>query len=267
MSQNPFSPTSHQSYQPQNLPQGPQRTSGLAIASLICSLIVCLPGLGVIGLILGVIAFMVIGGSNGRLKGRGLAMAGIILGLVVSVVWTVGIIVSFRMNVGQQTYVQEPTYAAFTQLDTGDVSGFRALLTPALAGAITDEEILAFRDAYKDKAGNFQGQPRDFKSAMAVIGVLSDGMVLSKLQQAANAKGVMPLPAGFSKHSGAIVLASDAITGQMDYAMATPKFVGTVVDIAIAATDQPVIYLSDFIGKKPAAAPDTKPAPPAGNGG
>lgn len=265
MSQNPFAPHSHDSF---GAPPATQKTSGLAIAALVCSLIVCVPGLGVIGLILGLIAMFTIGSSDGRVRGKGLAAAAIILGLLVSTAWIGGGIAFYRANEGLQKHVHEPTYSAFKKLDAGDVSEFRALLTPNLAAAITDAEILAFHAAYQDKVGACQGQPQDIQSAFAMVGVISDGVVMTKLQQAASSKGVIPVAASFSKNPGAIIIASDSITGGIDYALATPTFTGTVVDVAVGTAGQPVIYLSDFIGKKlpptptPASTPDVKPTTP-----
>ena len=55
-------------------PAGP--TSGMAIASLVCSLL----GIGLVGVILGHLALNEIKKSNGYTQGRGLAIAGLIIG-------------------------------------------------------------------------------------------------------------------------------------------------------------------------------------------
>ncbi len=57
-------------------PVGP--TSGMAIASLVCSLL----GIGLVGVILGHLALSEIKKSNGYTQGRGLAIAGLIIGYV-----------------------------------------------------------------------------------------------------------------------------------------------------------------------------------------
>jgi hypothetical protein len=65
-------------------PSGPVRTSGLAIASLVCGILgfLCLPALA--GVVLGIMALLAIGKSRGQLRGQGLAIAGICLsGLLV----------------------------------------------------------------------------------------------------------------------------------------------------------------------------------------
>lgn len=58
---------------------GPGQTSGKAIASLVCGIINVFP-LSVVAIILGHISLSEIGKSAGRLKGRGMAIAGLVLG-------------------------------------------------------------------------------------------------------------------------------------------------------------------------------------------
>jgi hypothetical protein len=62
----------------------PSRTSGAAIASLICSILgLCTIGLtGIVGIILGVIAIRSIGASRGAVGGKGLAISGIVIGAI-----------------------------------------------------------------------------------------------------------------------------------------------------------------------------------------
>jgi type II secretory pathway pseudopilin PulG len=60
----------------------PQQTSGLAIASLVCSLVPFFLVTPIVAVVLGHIALSQIKRSAGRLKGSGLAIAGLILGYV-----------------------------------------------------------------------------------------------------------------------------------------------------------------------------------------
>jgi len=60
-------------------PVGTEQTSGKAVASLICGIINIFP-LSLAAIILGHISLSEIGKSAGRIKGRGLAIAGLILG-------------------------------------------------------------------------------------------------------------------------------------------------------------------------------------------
>lgn len=61
-------------------PIGPGQTSGKAIASLICGLFTWIFPAAVAAIILGHVSLSEIGRSAGRLKGRGLAVAGLVLG-------------------------------------------------------------------------------------------------------------------------------------------------------------------------------------------
>jgi hypothetical protein len=75
--QQPYPPNYGQQYAPPGAgyaPAGP--TSGMAIASLVCSLL----GIGIVGVILGHLALNEINKSNGYTQGRGLAIAGLIIG-------------------------------------------------------------------------------------------------------------------------------------------------------------------------------------------
>jgi hypothetical protein len=60
----------------------PAQTSGLAIASLVCGILGCIPLAALAGLGLGIGALSSINKSQGRLKGRGLAIAGICVSAV-----------------------------------------------------------------------------------------------------------------------------------------------------------------------------------------
>jgi len=62
--------------QPGGYPQ-PAKTNGLAIAGFVLSIL-----LSLVGLILSIIALIQINNSNGTQKGKGLAIAGIVIGAV-----------------------------------------------------------------------------------------------------------------------------------------------------------------------------------------
>ena len=69
---------------PANVPTMPTaaRTSGLAVASLVCGLIMCIPPAALAGLVMGIVALGQIADPAKRLSGRGLAIAGIITGAI-----------------------------------------------------------------------------------------------------------------------------------------------------------------------------------------
>lgn len=77
-------------YQPSHsLPSTSQTTSGLAITSLVLGIasFICTIFTGVIAIVLGIIALLQISGSNGRVKGNGMAIGGIVTGAM-GCLWT-----------------------------------------------------------------------------------------------------------------------------------------------------------------------------------
>jgi len=68
---------------------GTAKTAGLAVASLVAGILgLCTAGLGgIAGVILGIVALRRIGRSGGALRGRGLAIAGLIVSVCTVLVW------------------------------------------------------------------------------------------------------------------------------------------------------------------------------------
>ena len=81
-------------------PAGP--TSGMAIASLVVSLL----GIGIVGVILGHLALNEINKSNGYMQGRGLAIAGLVIGYLQI---AAGVIFAIILIIGIATAATVPT--------------------------------------------------------------------------------------------------------------------------------------------------------------
>lgn len=99
----PHAPVYGQQYAPAGAgyaPAGP--TSGMAIASLVCSLL----GIGIVGVILGHLALNEINKSNGYTQGRGLALAGLIIGYIQI---AIGVIVLIFFIIGIAVAASAPT--------------------------------------------------------------------------------------------------------------------------------------------------------------
>jgi hypothetical protein len=91
------------------MPGGQPKTSGLAIASLVCGILGIFPCcsigvLGILGIVFGVIARKNIEQSNGTQQGAGLARAGLICGVVGLVITVVYWIVAISTNSFDYTY-------------------------------------------------------------------------------------------------------------------------------------------------------------------
>ncbi len=139
----------------------PPKTSGLAVTSLIFSLILCCPLTTIIGPLLGLVSVIRIGG-NPALKGRGIAVVAILLGAI----FTGGQFWSCRW-VYDTIFVPMlvgPSDALTTGFD-GDIAGFKDHFYGAGATA-SDAEALAFIAELERRYGDFvscalnqQGQP------------------------------------------------------------------------------------------------------------
>ncbi|MCL4210550.1 MAG: hypothetical protein KJZ68_07785 [Phycisphaerales bacterium] len=153
---NPYQqPTQHQ-YAPGmgGAPVMPPRVSGLAIGSLICSLIFCCPATTVIGPLLGLMAFLSISARPMERRGKGLAVAGILIGVLA----TTGqvMLTLWMINEAEKTdqYLRNAPGTMLTAGYAGDVTTFRADAAGSLA-AVTDDEIKTFFEELRTRYGDF----------------------------------------------------------------------------------------------------------------
>ncbi len=170
MSENPYAqyPSNRDEYGPDY--DGPQRLSIAAVLSLVSSIICCIPGLGVLGVLLGLLGMMSISRSNGRLTGMPAAVVGMALGVIVTVGWVaLGIGAGSAYNFWQVNITQ-PMSRLIEGSYAGDVTAVRTEMTVGGAGQVTDEEIIAFGKAMDAEFGAFQGMPSSFEETVKAIG-------------------------------------------------------------------------------------------------
>ncbi len=132
-----------------------QSTSRLAIASLVCSLICCVPVTTVPAILLGIGAIFSINNNPAR-KGKRLAMAGILLG----VVFTAGQAFFYPRAIefiGKSiAMVMGGPNDALTSGFAGDATAFKSHFYGKGARA-SDAEAEAFIDTLRSRYGEFQG--------------------------------------------------------------------------------------------------------------
>jgi len=126
------------------------RTSGLAIAALVCSLILCCPVTTIVGPVLGLVAFAAIG-SNPARKGRGLALAAVVIGVIATAVW---VVLGLRMYDQFVRPQEEGPRAELTAAFAGDPATFKAGMYGAAAAA-SDQELAAFVSELRIRYGDF----------------------------------------------------------------------------------------------------------------
>ena len=136
-----------QSPQPRQI-EAPSRLSILAILSLVTGLlalpICCIPAggslFGLLPIGLGFGSLRAIRKSQGRTAGKSLAIAGLVMGLLVTIASTL-----FWIAIGSQ-FAKMP--AVYAQVLDKDPAVVRTILTSAAGTSMTDEEITLFREAF-----------------------------------------------------------------------------------------------------------------------
>ena len=114
----------------------PTSTSGSAITSLVCGLILCVPFVtGLLALIFGIVGIRAT--KTPAVKGRGMAIAGLILGIIGLIGWTAYFAVAGAMMYALFSGAANPLLARafFTNLQSGNVSAAQAECAPGTAVA------------------------------------------------------------------------------------------------------------------------------------
>lgn len=200
----PVPDANHDAYAQGGGPQ--QRISRLALAGLGCS-VLCVPPLSTLGAMLGIGAVVRIGRSEGRLGGRSLAIAAIVLGLLASALW-----VGVGIGAGQFWSIASRAGTGFyTGLGAGDLKAARELLHPDASAAISDAELAAFADGSRAQAGVFAGAPRGL---LAAVGDYLRSPLRSRIDEARpmGDAGLRPiaLPLTFDGRTALLVVGLDA---------------------------------------------------------
>ena len=137
---------------------------GMATASLICSLILCCPIVTLVGVILGIVALLKIRGS--AMSGRGLAWAGIIIGILTTTLTTLFMIIAINVGLGVLEQTPESVTTAIKAGITGDIEKFRMEFTHD-AVAASDDEITSFLETITTRYGVFDKAVIDMATLQA----------------------------------------------------------------------------------------------------
>ena len=158
---NPYSYTEDDHLESQgNYIDEPPRTSMLAVASLLSSVIFCCPLTTILAIILGIGALLSIKANPAQRTGKGLAITGIVLGTLFTIGLAVlipyGIAMSRKADLNMRTQPPAAMQAGFA----GDIAGFKKVAQSGLASA-TDAEIAAFLAELESRYGKFKGMTYD----------------------------------------------------------------------------------------------------------
>lgn len=182
----------------------PERTSIAAILGLVCSCIGCCGGITAIpGIFLSIFGIVGISRSKGRVGGMGFAIAGLLIGLLMTVLWGAALgTASFGLKQMDVNVVQ-PVFEMFGDLENDDFDAARMVLAPPASDA-TDAELIAFRDAYLAMLGPAVSTPGGI---LEYIGMVAErGEPLAQYQGSNN---MIPIPMQFQNGDGLVVMFFD----------------------------------------------------------
>lgn len=186
----------------------PQRMSILAVLSLVCAVVCCVPGMGILAFVFGAVALAGISKSQGRVTGKPLAGVGMALGLIATVIWMAIAIGGAQAWRTYTTQMVGGTSQMMQTMSDGDIGGVRLhLLEPATA-ELTDEDIAAFAAIVRRDFGAFVGAPtgisemmEGFASAYGRGGVRSGG---------SSQEPAIPIAVNFDNGSSVVHIVIDA---------------------------------------------------------
>lgn len=248
------------------------RLSVLAVIALVCALIGCIPivgmPLGILAVILGIAALILIGSSHGRLRGTGLSVAALIIGLITAAIW--GAVMIGMMSVVSKFKSEgiERAAAVAQAIEADDIDTIKSKLPADFAEQVTPERVEAFRSGYQGELGKFVG------ISTGLIDILKDyaenADQLDRLGQKSGNENVMPFPARFEKGMAMVLIKVDESGG-------TPRPGGgnifDIKNIGIMTPDgteiwliQPEVVIPDS-GTPPDAEPPSEPPAPTGDTG
>ncbi len=241
----------------------PERVSYLAVAALVLGLISCVPGAGILAVSIGSFAIFAIARAQGRLSGRGMAVAGIVLGLLTTVVWIAvgfGAVTGFRFI---RDNVMRPTAAFVADAQAKDFGALKASLPAAPPEVVTDENLARFGDELRASLGAPVAVPDDFRAMMRYFGeaqTFADAMQ----RGSRGASNSLQIPIRFDKGLAVVTVHFDTNKIKSDPA-AKGFAVFAAKDVEVAAPDGTVIRLVPPrpVPASPSAPPS--PLPPAEN--
>ena len=237
---------------PNNLPVS--RLSALAVWSLILSLLgilLCFPALG--GLILGIVALVYIGKANGALRGRGLAISGIIIGALAPFICGIGsaIVIPLVATKHLREKREKEHASGFTLLDAR--RGFSTQLTekerdgeqPEVPPAESGLKLVHYQSPAGKMAAYLSNIPADGRKHPAIVwifGGISNGIGSTAWEEA---PAENDQTARTFREAGVVTL-YPSFRGGNDNPGFRETFFGEVEDVLAAA---------DFLAKQPGIDP------------
>ncbi len=212
-------------------PPQPLKTSVLAIISLVLGLLFCIPfAAPLVGLVLGIVALVMIAKPERALKGRGLAIAGV----VVSAIVLLGHVVTTILLVMSVNLLVQPMESFVLAVENSDFDSARTYLSAETADLVTDEELAKLRDLLADEHGTVGSVSLDFSGRVYTMGVPPPATPWNQSQAfqgnwasgGGGAAGPIPIVCEFSNGTafGLLIAAGDPNSQQVSTALLVDSF-------------------------------------------
>jgi hypothetical protein len=178
------------------LEERPQRVSALAVSSLVFGILCCIPGLGLIAVILGAAGLIQIRDPEKRLSGKSLAIVGIILGGLGTLGWvvTAGGALQFMNSLRVYGSVVE-------SLQDGKYADVRSHLSPSANSGVNDARLKEVASTITAEWGHYRSMPKGLFEWMN--GYTSQAEAVNKAVAAAGVAApggsLLPLPITFDQ--------------------------------------------------------------------
>lgn len=178
-----------------------RKVSAMAIAALVVAIlgfVACIiPGLAGLGALLGVAALVIISQSDGRVGGRGLAIAAIVLGLLMTI-FQIGLAIGIRQTMSKaNTAFFEPLAGIMTEAEKKDLAKVQTYFTKPAGDRITQAHVDAFADDVHAELGAFKGVPQGMFPLFSAYSQL--GPIMQQFQGRSGSGDVIPVPVEFEK--------------------------------------------------------------------
>lgn len=144
------------------------RLSLLAVAAVVLALPCFVPGLGVLAVLMGVLALVVISRSRGARHGRPAAIIGLSIGVISTAIWASIGLWATRFSAFYQNVVTARA-ALLVEPGDGGWASARSVMTEEAGAATSDADFEQFGAAIRAHYGSFVEAPADWESAWSTF--------------------------------------------------------------------------------------------------
>lgn len=239
--------------------------------ALVFGIICFIPFLGVLGIVFGIAGLIVINRSRGRLAGTGMAIAGLILGLLFTALWGA---IAIGMSQALSYVVREivkPTNQFMQAVDQKDYATARQVLDATGQSLATDEAFAQFGDAIRGELGAFKGIPESWSELFAAYGEIGPlFQAAQNMQGPGRQDGMIPVPVRFENGNALLFVWFEPPKGKQQPGPTAPGTIFIFQNVTLITPSHkahnlidPALVQAPVPGVLPPTAPTTPDAPPA----